>query len=85
MKRYILFKSGILIHTDLSKVGLNWIKVNNVYTSHITREEKQFLEKYGLRPSIFNVANLRKFGKIVIPDAIAQKIITEQNIPVERL
>ena len=84
MKRYILFKNGTMMHTDLSKVGLTWTQVNNVLVSNMTTEERMFLDHYGLKPSIYNVANLRKFGKIVLSEPIAKRIIEEHKIPLMR-
>jgi len=81
-KMYILYKDGRLYHDHIGKHGLTWAKVNNVHANHVYKEQGDFLKQYGLKTTIYNVGNLQKYGKIVLPEPIAKKLIKKHNLTV---
>jgi hypothetical protein len=68
--RTYLTKQGEIRQLKHKDIGASWTDMNEAYVKYMTKEEGAFLEKYGLRPTIFNVANLRKFGVIHLPEGI---------------
>jgi len=81
-KMYILYKNGSMYYDSLKPHGLTWIKVNEVRADYCYKETADFLKKYGLKPTIYNVANYQKYGKIVLPKPIAKRIIREHKLDV---
>jgi hypothetical protein len=64
---------GEVVTKTFKELGTTWDKINNYKCSYpLTKEEKLFFERYGLRPTIFNVANLRKIGHIHLPSFFIQ-------------
>jgi len=82
MKMYILYQDGRLYHDHLNRHGLDWTKVNNTHANHVYKETNDFLKQYGLKNTIYNVANLQKYGKIVLPEPIAKRIIKKHKLTV---
>lgn len=78
--RYIFYKDGTMYYDLLSHHGLTWNKVNMVNCSYAFKETIEFLKKYDLKPTIYNVANYQRFGKIVLPDPIAKRVIEEHDL-----
>jgi len=81
-KMYILYRNGSMYFDHLSKHDLNWIKVNEIKCNVCYKETKKFLDRYGLKPTIYNCGNLQKYGKIVLSKPIAEKIMKDHNIEV---
>lgn len=67
MKRAYLNRNGEVVLKSMKELGTTWEKINNYQVSDMTKEEKNFLKKYGLKTTIFNVANLRRLGYIHLP------------------
>jgi hypothetical protein len=65
VKLNFLNLNGEIVTKSPKDLGTTWIVMNTIQTDYpMTKEEKLFLEKYGLQTTIFNVANLRHFGYI---------------------
>lgn len=67
MKLTFLNRHGQVVNKTLKEVGTTWERMNNVRVDYVTKEEKEYLERYGLQTTIFNVANLRKYGYVQLP------------------
>ncbi len=59
-----LNKNGEVVRRQLKDIGATWEKMNTLNVEQMTKEEKEYLERYGLRTTIFNVANLRTYGHV---------------------
>jgi len=46
------------------KKGLNWYMLNHVTADSVSKSDFEFLKKYGLEPTIFNVGSLVEFRHI---------------------
>ena len=80
MKKYNFIKTnGELIEMDsLSELGiknLNWERLNHLGTKwNLTKSEADFLKKYNLSPSVWNVAVLQHFDIVYLFKADYLKI-----------
>jgi hypothetical protein len=68
MKRTYLNKYGRIVKLSHKELGASWTQINEAQVKYMDKDEKEFLEKYGLKPTIFNVANLRKYGHIYLTE-----------------
>lgn len=44
----------------------SWESMHNIKVDYVSKEESEFLKRYGLKTTIFNVGNLRKYGAVQI-------------------
>ena len=72
MKYNFIKENGEIISTNnLStiKKGLNWVMLNNLMPIwSFKKEEKEFLVKYGLSNSVFNVGCLQDLGMVYLTE-----------------
>lgn len=66
MKKAYLNKNGEVVLKSFKDLNTSWMAINSYYVDRMTKEENEFLKKYGLRPTIFNVSNLREIGHIYL-------------------
>jgi len=66
MYQNYLNKYGEVVTKTFAELGTTWTKINMYYARSVTKEEKEFLERYGLQTTIFNVANLREIGHVYL-------------------
>ena len=43
---------------------ITWADMNNIKADYFKKETKEFLDRYGLKHTIFNVANFQEWGHI---------------------
>jgi hypothetical protein len=67
--------SGMHQNKGSGRIKASWQKMHDIHVEHMTKEEKLFLERYGLKTTIFNVANLREFGAVQLYDHDVQTAI----------
>jgi len=67
-KMTYLNKNGEVVRKSFKDIGATWEKMNEARVDYATKQEVDYLKKYGLRPTIFNVSNLRKFGHVQLPE-----------------
>lgn len=65
-KRYFLNKDGEVVKLHFRDIGTSWVEMSTNYACVVTKDEMDFLDKYGLNATIFNVANLRSHGCIYL-------------------
>jgi hypothetical protein len=75
MKQNYLNKYGEVVSKKFKDLGTSWTKINMYNCSSMTKEEKEFLERYGLQPTIFNVANLRELGHIHLTEHFVKVVL----------
>jgi hypothetical protein len=68
MKRTYLNRYGQIVKISHKELGASWTQMNEAHVSSVTKEEKDYLEKYGLKTTIFNVANLRKYDHVYLTE-----------------
>ena len=64
--RTYLTKAGTVRNMTHKEIGASWREMNEARVQYATKEEIEFLKNYGLKSTIFNVANLRKWGVVEI-------------------
>ena len=64
MKNTYLNRKGEVVSLSFKEVGASWRQMNEARVDTAKKEEIEFLKKYGLKPTIFNVSNLRLFEHI---------------------
>ena len=71
MKYRFLNEFGQIEETNNLKkfCGLSWSELNHIYLKgDMTKKEKDFLEKYGFKSTIFNVAIFQHIRKVYLHD-----------------
>ena len=64
MKRTYLTKNGTVELLHHKQIKASWLQMHNAQVDYVSKKEQDFLHKYGLKTTIFNVANLRKYGYV---------------------
>lgn len=64
MNLTFIFKDGTIRNGKLKTIGASWEEMHNLNVDKMRKEEHEFLTRYGLKTTIFNVSNLRKYGAI---------------------
>ena len=80
MKQNYLNKYGEVVTKTFKELGTSWFKINNYRADTITKKEHEFLKKYGLKPTVFNVANLRELGHIHLTEHFVKVVLKNGGI-----
>jgi len=67
MRLTFLNRNGEVVEKQLKDIGATWYGINKVRAKSLSKEESEFLKKYGLKSTIFNVANLRTYSHVHLP------------------
>jgi len=68
MYKNYLNRNGEIVTRTFKQLNTTWTKMNEYMVKYSTKEEVDFLKKYGLQPTIFNVANLRKLDHVYLTE-----------------
>lgn len=83
MKYNFINKYGEIIETDSLKTlfesfgikNMSWDRLNHIHTIEtFTKEQADFLDKYGLKHSTWNVACLQQIGMVYLYSADLERI-----------
>jgi hypothetical protein len=83
MKYNFITKNGEIIETDSIKIlfeglgikNMSWERLNRIHSvERFTKEQADFLKKYGLSPSTWNVACLQQIGMVYLYSADLARI-----------
>lgn len=73
MKHFLLTTHGVL---EYRTGKATWTKMNEVMPKFsMNQQEKDFFRRYGLKPTIFNLANLQHFGEVPLTPFYALKVL----------
>lgn len=69
MYKNYLNRNGEIVTKTFKELKTTWTKMNEYKCGYgVMHEEIKLLEKYGLQPTIFNVANLRELDHIYLTE-----------------
>lgn len=78
---FLTIEGEIIKTNNIKKFGesrgfknLDWYYLNNLRTDNILKSEYEFLNKWGLNPSVFNVGCLRYLKAVYLPEYFYNKL-----------
>lgn len=72
MKHFLLTRTGAL---EYRTGKATWAQMNGFWGHSCSKEDHEFLKRYGQRPTIFNIANLQKCDEVPLPPYYARLAI----------